>query len=330
MAELVVTAEVRAPAQAAWALLTDWEQSRPVDAAHVRGRSAGPDAASGFTGVGPVGSPTTMTIGGSRRSAAARHTGRSSAAGAFGCERCARTAAASLDECRPPLGNVSRSAARAPTAPRLGVASCSPARRRGRAGRWPGERARRGRPAALPLGCRAPDYLAYHDDEWGRPMRGTTAGLYERMTLESFQSGLSWLTILRKRPAFRAAFAGFDPAARRRLRRPRRRRLMADAGIVRNRAKITAAIANARAVLALDEVAWPSCSGPSPRPGPPGAGHCRRRSGNDAGVGRDVEGARSAPASCSSARPPLRADAGDRDGQRPPGRLRRAGRSRCS
>jgi DNA-3-methyladenine glycosylase I len=98
----------------------------------------------------------------------------------------------------------------------------------------------------------APEYLAYHDDEWGRPVHGESA-LYERFTLEAFQSGLSWLTILRKRPAFRAAFAGFDPARVATFDDGDRARLLADAGIVRNARKVDAAIANARAVLALRE-----------------------------------------------------------------------------
>jgi DNA-3-methyladenine glycosylase I len=96
----------------------------------------------------------------------------------------------------------------------------------------------------------APEYIAYHDDEWGRPLRGDNA-LYERMTLEAFQSGLSWITILRKRPAFRAAFAGFDIAKVAAFGPADEQRLLADAGIVRNRAKIEAAIANARAALEL-------------------------------------------------------------------------------
>ncbi len=96
----------------------------------------------------------------------------------------------------------------------------------------------------------APEYLAYHDEEWGRPVHGEAA-LYERLTLEAFQSGLSWITILRKRPAFRAAFAGFDPERVARFDDTDRARLMADAGIVRNAHKIDAAVANARAVLAL-------------------------------------------------------------------------------
>ncbi|MBO0827389.1 MAG: DNA-3-methyladenine glycosylase I [Streptosporangiales bacterium] len=99
-----------------------------------------------------------------------------------------------------------------------------------------------------PWGTSTPDYVAYHDDEWGRPVRDD-AGIYERMTLEAFQSGLSWLTILRKRPAFRAAFAEFDATVVARYGDADVDRLLADAGIVRNRAKIEAAVANARAAL---------------------------------------------------------------------------------
>lgn len=98
----------------------------------------------------------------------------------------------------------------------------------------------------------APDYLVYHDTEWGVPVHGERA-LYERLTLEAFQSGLSWLTILRKREAFRAAFAGFDPVAVAAFGEDDRARLMADASIVRNRLKIDAAIRNASAVVALRE-----------------------------------------------------------------------------
>jgi DNA-3-methyladenine glycosylase I len=97
-----------------------------------------------------------------------------------------------------------------------------------------------------------PDYLAYHDDEWGRPVTDDR-GLYERMTLEAFQSGLSWLTILRKREAFREAFAGFDAEAVARFGDADVARLMADARIVRNRLKIEAAIANARALADLHD-----------------------------------------------------------------------------
>ncbi|NPC98512.1 DNA-3-methyladenine glycosylase I [Nocardioides sp. zg-DK7169] len=92
----------------------------------------------------------------------------------------------------------------------------------------------------------------YHDTEWGRPVRGEAAHL-ERLTLEAFQSGLSWSTILAKRPAFRAAFCGFDADAVAGFGEDDVARLMADAGIVRNRRKIDAAILNARATRALRE-----------------------------------------------------------------------------
>jgi DNA-3-methyladenine glycosylase I len=97
------------------------------------------------------------------------------------------------------------------------------------------------------------DYILYHDEEWGRPVHGDSA-LYERFTLEGFQSGLSWLTILRKRPGFRRAFAGFDPATVARFDEADVERLLTDPSIVRNRAKIHAAITNARALLQLQEV----------------------------------------------------------------------------
>ncbi|HUZ16588.1 MAG TPA: DNA-3-methyladenine glycosylase I [Gaiellaceae bacterium] len=95
-----------------------------------------------------------------------------------------------------------------------------------------------------------PAYNAYHDEEWGRPIRDER-GLYERLCLEGFQSGLAWITILRKRDAFRAGFAGFDPARVARFDERDIERLLGDAGIVRHRGKIEAAIANARATLAL-------------------------------------------------------------------------------
>ncbi|MDQ3599845.1 MAG: DNA-3-methyladenine glycosylase I [Actinomycetota bacterium] len=102
-----------------------------------------------------------------------------------------------------------------------------------------------------PWGVSTPDYLDYHDTEWGVPLRGETE-LFERVSLEAFQSGLSWITILRKREALRAAFAGFDPAAVAGFGTDDVARLLADAGIVRNRAKIEATVRNARAVIALD------------------------------------------------------------------------------
>jgi DNA-3-methyladenine glycosylase I len=95
-------------------------------------------------------------------------------------------------------------------------------------------------------------YNAYHDEEWGRPVLDER-GLLERLCLEGFQSGLSWLTILRKRQNFRAAFADFDPERVARFSERDVKRLLGDAGIVRHRGKIEAAIANARGTLALRE-----------------------------------------------------------------------------
>ena len=99
-------------------------------------------------------------------------------------------------------------------------------------------------------------YLAYHDEEWGRPVTDER-GLLERLCLEGFQSGLSWLTILRKRENFRAAFAGFDPETVARFGARDVTRLLKDAGIVRHRGKIEAAIANARGTLTLREAGTP-------------------------------------------------------------------------
>jgi DNA-3-methyladenine glycosylase I len=117
----------------------------------------------------------------------------------------------------------------------------------------------------------APDYVAYHDDEWGTPLRGVAA-MYERLSLEGFQSGLSWLVILRKRPTFRAAFEGFDPAVVARFGEPDVERLLGDPGIVRNRRKIEATIANARAVLdldtPLDDLLWGFAPDPAARERP--------------------------------------------------------------
>jgi DNA-3-methyladenine glycosylase I len=104
-----------------------------------------------------------------------------------------------------------------------------------------------------------PSYNEYHDREWGRPVTDET-GVYERLTLEGFQSGLSWLTILRKRENFRGAFAGFDPVKVAAFDEGDVERLLGDAGIVRHRGKIEAVIDNARAMLALDvplgELLW--------------------------------------------------------------------------
>jgi DNA-3-methyladenine glycosylase I len=101
-----------------------------------------------------------------------------------------------------------------------------------------------------PWGLSSPDYLSYHDDEWGRPVRDDTE-MFERLSLEAFQSGLSWLTILRKRENFRTAFDGFRIDAVAGYGAADVARLMADRGIIRNRAKIEAAIRNARAALQL-------------------------------------------------------------------------------
>jgi DNA-3-methyladenine glycosylase I len=120
-----------------------------------------------------------------------------------------------------------------------------------------------------PWGLSAPEYLSYHDEEWGRPVRGDT-GIFERLCLEGFQSGLSWLTILRKRENFRAAFAGFDPAAVAAFGEQDVARLMADAGIVRNRSKINAVISNARAALDLPDglsaLVWKYAAESAPAP----------------------------------------------------------------
>lgn len=104
------------------------------------------------------------------------------------------------------------------------------------------------------------EYRRYHDEEWGRPLHGDRA-LFEKMALEGFQAGLSWITILRKRPRFREVFAGFDPAAVAAFTDDDVERLMTDAGIIRNRAKILATISNARLVLErspgeFDEFMW--------------------------------------------------------------------------
>jgi DNA-3-methyladenine glycosylase I len=119
-------------------------------------------------------------------------------------------------------------------------------------------------------GGSTPDYAVYHDQEWGRRLTGDDA-LYERLTLEAFQSGLSWLTILRKREAFRVAFDGFRIEKVANYGPTEVDRLLADAGIVRNRAKIEAAVANARAALdlpaGLSDLLWSFApTGRRPRP----------------------------------------------------------------
>ncbi|MFG2797510.1 DNA-3-methyladenine glycosylase I [Streptomyces pseudovenezuelae] len=111
-----------------------------------------------------------------------------------------------------------------------------------------------------PWALSTPDYVAYHDEEWGRPVHGDDA-LYERLSLEAFQSGLSWITILRRREGFRAAFAGFEIAKVATFGEADRDRLLLDPGIIRNRAKVDATMANARVLAAwspgeLDELIW--------------------------------------------------------------------------
>ncbi|MFJ3146382.1 DNA-3-methyladenine glycosylase I [Streptomyces halstedii] len=123
-----------------------------------------------------------------------------------------------------------------------------------------------------PWGLSTEDYLVYHDTEWGRPVHGDDA-LFERLCLEAFQSGLSWLTILRRREGFRRAFSGFGIPAVARFTDADRERLLADPGIIRNRAKIDATLANAK-VLAdweageLDALIWSYAPDPTDRPAP--------------------------------------------------------------
>ncbi|WP_280233213.1 DNA-3-methyladenine glycosylase I [Nocardia cyriacigeorgica] len=124
-------------------------------------------------------------------------------------------------------------------------------------------------PIRCPWSLESQLYRDYHDTEWGRPLHGDDA-MFERLCLEAFQSGLAWITILRKRPAFRAAFAGFVIEDVARFDDTDRERLLADTGIVRNRAKIDAAIANAKVARALDtsldELIWSFAPPPRPRP----------------------------------------------------------------
>ena len=125
-----------------------------------------------------------------------------------------------------------------------------------------------------PWGLSTPDYIDYHDSEWGRPLHGESE-LFERLTLEAFQSGLSWLTILRKRENFRKAFDRFDIDRVAAYGNNDFKRLMEDAGIVRNRKKIEAAITNAQAIHelhasgeTLDELVWSFSPAPDSRPVP--------------------------------------------------------------
>ncbi|HEY9375284.1 DNA-3-methyladenine glycosylase I [Streptomyces sp.] len=123
-----------------------------------------------------------------------------------------------------------------------------------------------------PWGLSAEDYVAYHDEEWGKPVHGDDA-LFERLCLEAFQSGLSWITILRRREGFRKAFAGFRIAEVARFTDADRERLLADEGIIRNRAKIDATMANGRLLAdwapgELEELIWSHAPDPATRPAP--------------------------------------------------------------
>ncbi|WP_324290379.1 DNA-3-methyladenine glycosylase I [Streptomyces sp. H27-H1] len=121
-----------------------------------------------------------------------------------------------------------------------------------------------------PWGLSTEDYIAYHDTEWGRPVHGDDA-LYERLCLEAFQSGLSWLTILRRREGFRAAFEGFEIDRVARFGEQDVERLLGDEGIIRNRAKIEATLANAKTLAGwgegeLDALIWSHAPAPGPVP----------------------------------------------------------------
>ena len=172
-----------------------------------------------------------------------------------------------------------------------------------------------------PWALSAPEYLAYHDDEWGRPV-SSVQGLYERMTLEAFQSGLSWITILRKRENFRRAFAGFRPERVAAFTEDDIARLLSDPGIVRNRAKITAAIENARLVVDLGprfaEIVLGYRVIGRPRPA---AGEWRATSPESVAHGAGAQGP-----GLPLLRPDdgVRDDAGDRPGRRSCGGLLRA------
>jgi DNA-3-methyladenine glycosylase I len=138
-----------------------------------------------------------------------------------------------------------------------------------------------------------PGYVAYHDREWGRPVHDDVR-LFEKLCLEGFQAGLSWLTILRKRPAFREAFAGFDPVRVASFDDADIVRLLADAGIVRNRAKIEATIGNARRYLdlredegSLDAYVWRFA--PDDAPAPRHRGEIRATSPEATAMARDLK-----------------------------------------
>lgn len=125
--------------------------------------------------------------------------------------------------------------------------------------------------ARCPWGNSTEDYAAYHDEEWGVPLHGESA-MYERLSLEAFQSGLSWLTILRKREGFRRAFANFEPKKVAEFTQDDVDRLMNDVSIIRNQAKINATIRNAHAIaeldVPLDDLLWSFAPDPASRKRP--------------------------------------------------------------
>jgi DNA-3-methyladenine glycosylase I len=141
-----------------------------------------------------------------------------------------------------------------------------------------------------PWALSAPEYLTYHDEEWGRPV-SSVQGLYERMTLEAFQSGLSWITVLRKRENLRGAFAGFQPEKVASFTEDDIARLLSDPGIIRNRAKINAAVHNARLVVDLGskfaELILSYRVVGRPRPG---AGEWRATSPESIAMARELKG----------------------------------------
>lgn len=144
-----------------------------------------------------------------------------------------------------------------------------------------------------PWGTTAEDYTAYHDTEWGKRVHGDDA-LYERLCLEAFQSGLSWLTILRKREGFRAAFAHFHIPAVAAFTEDDEKRLLADPGIVRNRAKISAALANARVAAEwspgeLDRLIWSYAPDHSARPAPRTLGDVPALTPESTALSRDLK-----------------------------------------
>ncbi len=181
-------------------------------------------------------------------------------------------------------------------------------------------------PSVVPAQARCfgdgdPLYSAYHDTEWGVAVRGERE-LFERISLEAFQSGLAWITILRKRPAFRLAFAGFDPEAVAAFGEQDVTRLLADAGIVRNRAKILATVANAQALLALwaagrtlGELMWSHAPAEPVRS--PRALSFVERPGEHPGVARARQGAQGERLPLRRADDGLRRDAGLRARRRP-------------